>query len=179
MVSLRCKLIVKEELDKMGLSAVSVELGVIELFEDISSEVRKRMKRNLLRYGFYLMEDEESIIIDKLKYLIAEMIHYADSVILTNYPDYISDKLGQSYQYLSDVFEEVRGCTIENYITGHKIEKIKELMLYDELSLNEIAKILNYKSALHLSIEFKRITGLLPAYFKKLKKSKSKITPKR
>ncbi len=172
MVSLRCKMMVKEELKKLGLRYVTVDLGVVEILEDITQEQRNELKKNLLRSGLELLDDKKSILIEKIKDVIVEMIHYSDELPDANYSDYISEKLQQDYTYLSNTFSEVKGITIQQFIIIHKIEKVKELILYDELNLTEIAYKLHYSSVAHLSNQFKKITGLSPSFFKKLKQKR-------
>ena len=169
MVSLRCKLMVKEELKKLGLNYIVVDLGVAEVLEDISKEQREQLSKNLLKSGLELLEDKKSILIEKIKNVITEMIHYSDELPKTNYSDYIGEKLGYDYTYLANTFSEVKGITIQQFIIIHKIERVKELILYDELSLSEISYKLHYSSPAHLSNQFKKITGLTPSFYKKLK----------
>ncbi len=169
MVSLRCKLLVKEELIKLGLHYVIVELGTVEILEEITQEQHDDLKKNLLRSGLELLDDKKSILIAKIKAVIVEMIHYSDELPVTNYSDYISEKLDYDYTYLSNTFSEVKGITIQQFIILHKIEKVKELLLYEELNLTEIAYKLHYSSVSHLSNQFKKITGLTPTFFKKFK----------
>ncbi|NQV51666.1 MAG: helix-turn-helix transcriptional regulator [Flavobacteriales bacterium] len=173
MVSLRCKALVKEELKKLGLHFVIVELGMIEMLEDITSEQRAALKANLHASGLELMNDKRSILIERIKVVIVEMIHYSDELPKVNYSDYISEKLGFDYTYLSNIFSEVKGITIQQFIIHHKIERVKELLLYDELNLTEISYRLHYSSVAHLSSQFKKVTGLTPTYFKQLKKKRS------
>ena len=172
MVSLRCKMMVKEELKKLGLRYVTVDLGVVEIMENISIEQRNQLKANLLVSGLELLEDKKSILIEKIKGVIVEMIHYSSAVPKVNYSDYISEKLGYDYTYLANTFSEVKGITIQQFIIIHKIEKAKELLLYDELTLSEIAYKLHYSSVAHLSNQFKKITGLTPTFYKQLKKKR-------
>jgi len=169
MVSLRCKMMVKQELAKMGLQYVFVDLGVIEIKEDITTEQHEEFKKNLLKLGLELLDDKKSILIEKIKNVITEMIHYSDEIPKTNYSDYISDKLGYDYTYLSNTFTEVKGITIQQFIIINKIEKVKELILYNELNLTEIAFRLHYSSVAHLSNQFKKITGVTPTFYKQLK----------
>ncbi|MCE7043796.1 AraC family transcriptional regulator [Dyadobacter sp. CY312] len=169
MVSLRCKMLVKDELTKLGLHYVLVDLGSVEILENITQQQHDELKRNLLRSGLELLDDKKSILIAKIKAVIVEMIHYAEDLPATNYSDYISEKLGYDYTYLSNTFSEVKGINIQQFIILHKIEKVKELLLYEELNLTEIAYRLHYSSVSHLSNQFKKITGLTPSYFKKLK----------
>ena len=172
MVSLRCKMIVKEELKKLGLKYVVVDLGVVEVMEDITPEQRELLKANLLKSGLELLDDKRSILIEKIKNVITELIHYSDELPRVNYSDYISEKLDYDYTYLSNIFSEVKGTTIQQFIIINKIERVKELLLYDELNLTEIAYKLHYSSVAHLSNQFKKITGLSPSFFKQLKQKR-------
>jgi AraC-like DNA-binding protein len=169
MVSLRCKMLVKEELKKLGLHFIVVDLGEVEIMEDLTPEMRKQLKDALLESGLELMDDKRAILIEKIKNVITEMIHYSDELPVTNYSDYISQKLNYDYTYLSNIFSEVKGITIQQFIIVHKIERVKELILYDELNLTEISYKLNYSSVAHLSNQFKKITGFSPSHFKQLK----------
>jgi AraC-like DNA-binding protein len=167
MVSQRCKMMVKEELKKLGIWYVVVDLGVIEILEDITSEQRKQLKINLLKSGLELLDEKRSILVESVKNVIVEMIHYSDEVPKVNYSDFISEKLGYDYTYLANVFfSEVKGITIQQFIIINKIERVKELLLYDELSLTEISYRLHYSSVAHLSNQFKKITGLTPTFYK-------------
>ena len=169
MVSLRCKMMVKEELKKLGLNYVTVELGMIDVLEDITAKQRKQLKENLLHSGLEVLDDKKSIMIEKIKNIITEMIHYSDELPRVNYSDYISEKLGLDYTYLANTFSEVKGITIQKFIITHKIERVKELLIYDELNLTEIAYKMHYSSVAHLSNQFKKITGLTPSFYKQLK----------
>ena len=160
---------VKEELKKLGLNYVVVDLGMVEVLEDITREQRVQLSRNLLKSGLELLEDKKSILIEKIKNVITEMIHYSDELPKTNYSDYISEKLGYNYTYLANTFSEIKGITIQQFIIIHKIERVKELILYDELNLTEISYKLHYSSPAHLSNQFKKITGLTPSFYKKMK----------
>lgn len=172
MVSLRCKMVVKDELLKLGLHFVVVDLGMVEITEEISNEDRELLRVNLLRSGLELLEDKKSILIEQIKAVIVEMIHYSDETPKVNYSDYISEKLNYDYTYLSNVFSEVKGITIQQFIIINKIERVKELLLYDELNLTEISYKLNYSSVAHLSNQFKKITGLSPSFYKQLKQKR-------
>ena len=169
MVSLRCKMLVKEELKKLGLHYVVIELGTVDVLEDITPEQREQLRQNLLRSGLELLDDKKSILVEKIKNVITEMIHYSDEIPKVNYSDYISEKVGYDYTYLSNIFSEVKGITIQQFIINHKIERVKELLLYDELNLTEISYKMHYSSVAHLSNQFKKVTGLNPTYFKRLK----------
>jgi AraC-like DNA-binding protein len=173
MVSLRCKMMVKEELTKLGLHYVIVDLGMVTLLEKSTLEQRRQLKENLLMSGLELLDDKKAILIEKIKSVIVEMIHYADDLPQKNYSDYISEKLGYDYTYLANIFSEVKGITIQQFIILHKIEKVKELLLYDEFNLTEISYLLHYSSVAHLSNQFKKITGLSPSFFKQLKKKRN------
>ena len=166
-------MMVKAELTKLGLHFVIVDLGMVEILEDITMQQREQLKTNLHASGLELLDDKKSILIDKIKNLIIEMIHYADELPEVNYSDYISQKLQYDYTYLSNIFSEVKGITIQHFIIIHKIEKVKELLLYDELNLTEIAYKLHYSSVAHLSNQFKKITGLSPSFYKQLKQKRN------
>lgn len=174
MVSLRCKMVVKEELKKLGLRYVVVELGMVEVLEDITQEQREQLRVSLLRSGLELLDDKKSIIIDRIKNVIIEMVHYSEEVPKVNYSDHISEKLKHDYTYLSNIFSEVKGITIQQYIIFHKIERVKELLLYDEMTLTEISYIMHYSSVAHLSNQFKKVTGLSPSFYRQLKKKRMK-----
>ena len=172
MVSLRCKMMVKEELKKLGLHYVIVDLGMVEILEDITQEQREQLKENLLKSGLELLDDKKSILVERIKNAIIEMIHYSEELPQVNYSDYISEKLNHNYTYLANVFSEVKGITIQQFIIIHKIERVKELILYDELNLTEISYKLHYSSVAHLSNQFKKITGLTPSFYKQLKQKR-------
>lgn len=172
MVSLRCKMMVQEELKKLGLHYVIVDLGMVEILEDISQYQREEMKKNLLKSGLELLDDKKSILIEKIKAVITEMIHYSDELQQENFSDIISKKLGYNYTYLANTFSEVKGITIQQFIIIHKIERVKELLLYEELNLTEISYKLNYSSVAHLSNQFKKVTGLSPSFYKQLKQKR-------
>ena len=174
MVSLRCKMMVKEELKKLGLHFVTVDLGVVEILEDITREQRDQLKINLRKSGLELLDDKKSILIDKIKNVIIEMIHYTEDLPKVNYSDYISERLNYDYTYLSNIFSEVKGITIQQFIIIHKIEKVKELLLYNDLNLTEISYKLHYSSVAHLSNQFKKVTGLSPSFYKSLKQKRSR-----
>jgi len=169
MVSIRCKMLVKAELEKLGLHYRVVDLGEVDIEEDITAEQHDLLKAALLRSGLDLMDDKKSILIEKIKNTIVEMVHYEDEFPRTKNSEYISNKLNHNYTYLANLFSEATGTTIEHYIIIHKIERAKELIIYDELNFTEIAWRLNYSSVAHLSNQFKKITGLTPSFFRKLK----------
>jgi AraC-like DNA-binding protein len=166
-------MMVKEELKKLGLRYVVVDLGMVEIMEDITQEQHDQLKINLMKSGLELLDDKRSILIEKIKNVIVEMIHYSDELPKVNYSDYISEKLGYDYTYLSNIFSEVKGITIQQFIIIHKIERVKELLLYDELNLSEISYKLHYSSVAHLSSQFKKITGLTPSFYKQLKQKRN------
>ncbi len=161
---------VKEELKKLGLHFIIVDLGEVEIMENISGEQREQLKIALLNSGFELMDDKRAVLIEKIKNIIIEMVHHSDEIIKINFSDYLSEKLNHDYTYLANLFSEVQGTTIEQFIISHKIERIKELIIYDELNITEIAWKMNYSSVAHLSNQFKKVTGLSPSHFKQLKK---------
>lgn len=172
MVSLRCKLVVKDALESLGLHFVILELGIVEIMQDLTEVQHQQLYDMLLKSGLELMDDKKSVLIEKIKNIIIEMVHYSDELPKVNYSDYISEKMGLDYTYLSKLFSEVRGITIEHFIIAHKIERVKELLLYDEFNLTQISYIMNYSSVSHLSKQFKKVTGLTPSFFKKLKEKK-------
>ena len=172
MVSLRCKMMVKEELAKLGIKAVSIELGLVEILEDITKEQHEQLKENLAKSGLELLDDKRAILIEKIKNVITEMIHYTDEIPKVNYSVFLSDKLNLDYTYLSNIFSEVKGITIQQFIIVNKIERVKELLLYNEMNLTEIAYKLHYSSVAHLSNQFKKVTGLSPSYYKQLKQKR-------
>jgi AraC-like DNA-binding protein len=169
MVSIRCKLIVKTELERLGLHSGVVDLGEVEIKEGITSAQRGKLAAALKKTGLELMDDKKAILIERIKNVIIETIHYSDEVLKINFSNHLSEKLQYDYTYLSNLFSEVESTTIEHFIIKHKIERVKELLIYDELSLTEIAYKLHYSSVAHLSNQFKKITGLTPTFFKKLK----------
>ena len=162
-------------MDRLGILYGAVELGEVQIKGGMSQLQRRDLKDALMRAGLELMEDKKAILIERIKGVIIEMVHYADESPKINFSDYLSEKLDHHYSYLATHFSEVTGTAIEQYIISHKIERAKELMLYDELNLTEIAYKLNYSSVAHLSNQFKKITGLTPSYFKKLKLHKKRI----
>jgi len=172
MVSNRCKMAVKEELKKLGLHFIVVDLGEVEIMETITLEQREKLKISLIDSGLELMDDKRAVLIEKIKNTIIEMVHHSDEMIKTNFSDYLSEKLDHDYTYLANLFSEVQGSTIEHFIINHKIERIKELIIYDELNITEIAWKMNYSSVAHLSNQFKKVTGLSPSHFKQLKDKK-------
>jgi len=169
MVSNRCKMAVKEELRKLGLHFIIVDLGEVELMETISEEQRHQIRLALLEYGFELMDDKRAVLIEKIKNAIVEMVHNSEEAIKINFSNYLSEKLKHDYTYMSNLFSEVQGTTIEQFIIAHKVERIKELIIYGELNITEIAWKMNYSSVAHLSNQFKKVTGLSPSHFKQLK----------
>lgn len=169
MVSNRCKMAVKEELKKLGLHFIVVDLGEVEIMENISPDQRLELKATLLSSGLELMDDKRAMLIEKIKNTIIEMVHHSDEFIKTNFSDYLSEKLNHDYTYLANLFSEVQGSTIEHFIISHKVERIKELIIYNELNITEIAYKMNYSSVAHLSNQFKKVTGLSPSHFKNLK----------
>ncbi len=169
MVSTRCKMAVKEELKKLGLHFIVVELGEVEIMENITAEQKEQLKIGLLSSGLELMDDKRAILIEKIKIIIIEMVHHSDGEMKMKFSNFLSEKLNHDYTYLSNLFSEVQGTTIEQFLISHKIERIKELIIYDELNITEIAWKMNYSSVAHLCNQFKKITGLTPSHFKQLK----------
>lgn len=174
MVCRRCKMVVQAELEKLRLHPVSVELGEIELQEDTLLGLKDKLLKQLHSLGFDLIDDKKSKTIDRIKILIIELVYQKNNQITVNLSDYLSQDLMQDYPTLSNLFSEVEGITIEKYFIHQKIERVKELLIYDEMTLNEIANLLNYSSVAYLSNQFKKNTGFTPSYFKQLKNRKRK-----
>jgi AraC-like DNA-binding protein len=178
MVSLRCKMVVREELRKIGIVAVVMDLGMVEILEEITKAQHDALKVNLAKFGLQLLDDKHSVLIEKIKTAIIEMIHCQGEMPAVNYADYLSEKLGYDYAYLSNIFTEVKGTTILQFIIIQKIEKVKEFILYDELTLAEIADKMHYSSVGQLTREFEKITGLSPSFFKTLKQKRKQNVAK-
>jgi len=172
MVSSRCKMMVKEALKELGLHFIVVDLGVVDVMEDLSEEQKATLKSLLLNAGLELMDDKKAMLIEKIKKVIIEMVHHAEELPKINFSDFISKKLEYNYTFLANLFSEVQGATIEQYIISHKIERIKELIVYGEMNITEIANKMNYSSVAHLSSQFKKATGLTPSHFKQLKEKR-------
>jgi len=169
MVSNRCKMFVKDELKQLGLHFVVVDLGEVDLMEELTPEQKSILSKRLLLSGLELMDDKKAILIERIKNTIITMVFNTDELMKTNFSVYLSEKLDYDYTYLSNVFSEVQGTTIAQFVILHKIERIKELIIYDELSISEIAWKMNYSSVAHLSNQFKKMTGLTPSTFKNLR----------
>jgi len=160
---------VKSELEKLGLHQTRVELGETEIMEDLSPEQLDNLNTSLKKIGLELLDDKKNIMVEKIKTFIIELVHFNEDQIKTNLSDYLSEKLNYNYSYLSNLYSEVKGTTIEKFYLSSKIERVKELLVYDELNLSEIAFKLHYSSVAHLSNQFKKMTGLAPSNFKNLK----------
>ncbi|KUG10671.1 AraC family transcriptional regulator [Elizabethkingia miricola] len=174
MVCDRCIMVVQNELEKLGLDAKNIKLGEVILSKEITSLEKENLSKTLKLLGFEVIDDKKGRIIEKLKNIIIDLVHHQDSDVKTNLSDVLSDKLHHDYNYLSNLFSEVEGTTIEKYFIAQKVEKVKELLVYDELSLSEIANRLNYSSVAYLSNQFKKVTGLTPSHFKQIKEDKRK-----
>lgn len=168
MVSIRCKMVVKSTLETLRLHYTAVELGEVEIKENISAKTKDVLRIALLKSGFELMDDKKAMLVERIKNTVVEMVHYSDELPKTNFSYFLSKKLGYKYNHLSSLFSEVKGITIEHYIISHKIERVKEMLVYNELTLSEIAWKLHYSSVSHLSNQFKKVTGLTPSFFKKM-----------
>jgi len=178
MVCDRCKMLVKSELDKLGLNFTSVELGEAEIFGNLTTAELQHLDHELRKRGLELMDDKKSILVEHVKTIVIELVHYREDQIKVNLSDYLSEKLNHNYTYLANLFSEVKGTTIEKFYLSHKIERAKELLVYDELNLSEIANKLHYSSVAHLSNQFKKMTGLTPTHFKHLKLKRRKALEK-
>jgi len=162
-------MVVKQELAKLGLHHTTVELGEVEVMETITADQHGNIKAALLKSGLELMDDKKSVLIEKIKNVIIELVHYTEEPLTINFSEFLSQKLSHDYTYLANLFSEVQGTTIEKFIITHKIERVKELLVYNELNLTEIAYLMHYSSVAHLSTQFKKVTGLTPSHFKQLK----------
>lgn len=174
MVSIRCKLIVQQLLERIGISYLSVDFGVVETENQLTCLQADELRESLQLVGLELVENKKNILTDKIKNVIIEMIYSPEEVIKVNYSDFISDKVGYDYNYLSNNFSEITGITIRQYIIQLKIEKVKEMLLFDKLTLTEISHKMNYSSVCHLSSQFKKITGLTPRSFHQMKNREMK-----
>ena len=173
MLSERCKKVVSEALKKMGLHFVIVNLGEVRIKDTITKQQREELKITLHECGLELLDDKEAMLIEKIKKVIIKMIDSDDDLPKINFSLYISQQLNCNYTYLSNLFSKIEGTTLEHFILLHKIERVKDLILYDELNLTEIAWKLNYSGVAHLSYQFKKITGLTPSLFKSLEQRES------
>jgi len=160
---------VKEELKKLKLHFVFVDMGEIEIMEELTPELREQLKAAMVAIGLELMDDKKAMLIDKIKNVIIELVHHTEEQIKVNFSEYLAQKLNHDYTYLANIFSEVQGSTIEHFMIAHKVERIKEFIIYDELNVTEIAYKMNYSSVAHLSHQFKKTTGLTPSQFKNLK----------
>lgn len=172
MVCNRCIMVVKSELEKLGYKPLSVLLGEVTLDRELSKDDKVVIETTLEKIGFSIIDDKKSRLIEKIKILIVELVHQNNNQLRTNLSDYLSEQLHNDYKYLTTLFTEVEGTTIEKFFIAQKIERVKELLVYDELSLSEIAFQLNYSSVAHLSAQFKKVTGLTPSYFKNIQTEK-------
>jgi AraC-like DNA-binding protein len=172
MVCIRCKMVVKDELKKLGIRHAIVELGEVEIFDGIEQEQHNMLKKALLVSGLELMDDKKSVLIEKIKNVIVELVHYSEEPLLLKFSEYLSQKLNHDYTYLANLFSEVQGTTIEKFLISHRIERVKELLVYDEMNLTEISYQMHYSSVSHLSAQFKKVTGLTPSHFKRLKETR-------
>jgi YesN/AraC family two-component response regulator len=174
MVCIRCKMVVNAELEKLGIRYSNLTLGEVEILDSFSQEQFEKLDVALKTYGLELMVDNRAKLIEKIKNIIIELIHYSDEELKINFSDYLSEKLNYDYTYLSNLFSEVHGTTIEHYIISQKIERVKELLVYNELTLSEIAWKMHYSSVQHLSNQFKKVTGLTPSFFKNMSTKRRK-----
>lgn len=174
MVCNRCIMVVQNELDKLGLDVKNINLGEVTLDKELTADEKNKLDKTLISLGFELIDDKKSRIIEKIKNIIIDLVHHHDNDTKSNLSDVLSNQLHHDYNYLSNLFSEVEGTTVEKYFIAQKIEKVKELLVYDELSLSEIAFRLNYSSVAYLSNQFKKVTGLTPSYFKQIREDKRK-----
>lgn len=174
MVCNRCKMVVQAELERLGFKPLVMELGEVTLDRDLSDVEKGKIDDHLQQFGFALIDNRKSMLIEKIKALIVDLVQHHNSELKTNLSDYLSEQLRQDYSHLTTLFSEVEGTTIEKYYIAQRIEKVKELLVYDEMTLSEIAYTLNYSSVAHLSNQFKKVTGLTPSHFKHIRDEKRK-----
>lgn len=174
MVSNSCKTVVREELEKLDLHVIVAELGEVEIMEDLSDEQRNQLKAALLGLGFELLDSGKSVLVEKIKNAIIEVVHRDEEMTKTNFSDFLSSKLNYDYTYMANLFKKMTGTTIEQFMISHKVERIKELIMYGELTITEIAWKMKYSNVAHLSNQFKKMTGLSPSHFKQLKEKRRK-----
>jgi AraC-like DNA-binding protein len=172
MVCIRCKLIVESELEKIGLHKTSIILGEVKISEEISDSQRDQLNSALNKWGFEVLDLQKSRDFEKIKNCVIELVHYSGEH-LRNFPDYLSKKLERDYAWLNNLFFEVQNTTIENFLLKHKIERVKELLVYNKLNLTDIASQLNFRSVSQLSVQFKEITGFSPYHFRQIKNMRS------
>lgn len=175
MVCIRCKMVVKDQLQKLGHHPLIVDLGEADITEELNAAELEQVRHVLLQSGLELMEDKKSILIQKIKNIIVELVHYSEEPLVVNLSEFLHQKLGHNYTYLANLFSLVQGTTIEKYFISHKIERVKELLVYNELNLTEIAYLMHYSSVAHLSAQFKRVTGLTPSHFKQLREQRRRM----
>jgi AraC-like DNA-binding protein len=169
MFCIRCKMIVKSELDKLGVASSVIGFGEVKLKNGISTENREKLKSVLEKSGFDLLEDHEGRLIEKIKSIVIERVHFSDEEWRSSFPEYLSRRLKQDYSYISNLFYEVKNITIQNFFISHKIERAKELLVYYKLNLTEVALQLNYRNIIHLSNQFRDVTGFSPCHFQEIK----------
>jgi YesN/AraC family two-component response regulator len=169
MVCIRCIMVVKEELTRLGIEYEKVELGEVHIVNPVSNQLREQLADSLMKFGLELIDDKKHVLVQRIKNVIVEMVHYAEAPLHVNFSVYLSERLNHDYTYMANLFSEVQGTTIEKFIIAHKIERVKELLLYNELNLTEIAYRMHYSSVAHLSAQFKKVTGLTPSCYKQLK----------
>lgn len=169
MVCLRCKLVVKDEVERLGLAYDDVKLGELTLKDPVLPEAIDALKVALQRSGLYIIDDKKSRLVEKIKQAVIEQVHYTDEPLLQNFSSFLAGKLHYDYTYLSNLFAATQGLTLEHYIINNRIEKAKELLIYEEMSIAAIAERLHYCSAAHLSRQFKQVTGYTATHYKKLR----------
>ncbi|TFF37735.1 helix-turn-helix domain-containing protein [Mucilaginibacter psychrotolerans] len=169
MVCIRCKMVVKQELKKRSIRYAAVALGEVDLIDEVSYSQITDLTAGLKKFGLEVMDNKKSILIERIKKVVVELIHYIEEPVKVNFSDHLTEKLNYDYTYMANLFSEVEGITLEHYLISHKIERVKELLVYDELSLTEISYKMHYSSVAHLCNQFKKTTGLTPSHFKNLK----------
>lgn len=169
MVSNRCKMIVQSGIEKLGLHSLGVKLGVIEIEENLSEFQLHLLNADIQESGLELLADKKGILVEKVKITVIELVHYMEAQLKTNFSDYLAEKLQHDYTYLSNIFSESQGISIEHFFIMHRIEKVKELLVYNELNISEIAYKTHFSSSAHLSNQFRKVTGMSPSEYRHLK----------
>ncbi len=174
MVCNRCIMVVQDVFNNLGYPPSRINLGEVETSNSLSQVELEKLNASMVSLGFELIDDTKGRIIEKIKTAIIKMVHHTQEDLMVNYSNYIASQLNRDYSYLSSLFTEIEGTTIEKYIIHQKIERVKELLVYDELTLTEIANQMGYSNVGYLSNQFKKVTGITPSHFKQIKENKRK-----
>lgn len=174
MASIRSIMFVKSVLDTIGIRYRAVDIGEIDIFHVLNSDQYLQLRKALLMKGFELIDDKRIVLVERIKSIIVEMIRSHEACPKFNFSDYVSKRMNYDYTYLANLFSDVTGITIEYYVIAHKVERVKELLVYEGLNLSEISYRLDYSSVAHLSSQFKKVTGLTPSFYRRMKNIRRK-----